>query len=566
MTLKDYITPFRKWWWLILITTIIAIGSSFLVTQRQAPNYRASTTLLIGNALADPNPSGGDFVLGEQLAQTYVDLANLAQLRAATMENLGLANLPDYTVSHQPNTQLIKIDVTDTNPERAMAVANELAKQLILRTPAAADQDNIARQQFVNEELDDLQVEIRETKDRITEKQAELAESFSAREISDLQDEISTLENKLNAMQTNYASLLASTQQGAANVISVVQEATLPQRPVGPNQRLTVLATGLIGFILATGAAYLLVYLDDTIQSPEEIENLTGLSTLAGIARIKPQKKNSLELITIKQPRSPISEAFRGLRTGIQFSDVDARRRLLLVTSAAPSEGKSLVASNLAVVTAQSGHSTLLIDADLRRPVQHRFYNINKERGLTNLLLALELNTTTEVQEQTLKEFIRPTPVPGLHLLPSGSIPPNPSELLGSSKMKEVLRILSNRFDYVIIDSPPILPVTDAVVLSTLVQSVLLVVSAGHTARNQLKRSAERLREVNAKVIGSILNGLTRKNDAYSYYYYYQGNYYAEEEHTVVDDGRLVPEHNGESNGLVGRFPWRKHRMATKNE
>lgn len=564
MALKDYITPFRKWWWLILITTVVAIVSSYLATRQQPPDYRASTTLLIGNALADPNPSGGDFVLGEQLAQTYVDLANLAQLRAETMENLGLSRLPDYTVSHQPNTQLIKIDVTDTNPDRAMAVANELARQLILRTPAAADQENIARQQFVNEELDDLQTEIRETKDRIAEKQQELAESFSAREISDLQNEISTLENKLNAMQTNYASLLASTQQGAANVISVVQEATRPQQPIGPNQRLTILATALIGFVLATGAAYLLVYLDDTIHSPEEIEQLSGLPTLAGIARIKP-RKNGLDLITVQEPRSPITEAFRGIRTGIQFSNIDSSRCLLLVTSANPSEGKSLIASNLAVVMGQSGHDTLLIDADLRRPVQHRIFDMGKDQGLTNLLLALEPDMPEEVKLETFKRFIRPTSSPGLYLLSSGSIPPNPSELLGSAKMRNVLQTLSEMFPYIIIDSPPVLPVTDAVVLSTQAQSVLLVVNAGHTARNQLKRSVERLREVNAKMVGCILNGLSRKNDAYSYYYYYQNTYY-HQENVIQEDGRLAPAANGKSQGHSGRSIWPKNRLAKKHD
>jgi non-specific protein-tyrosine kinase len=564
MALKDYITPFRNWWWLILITTLVAATSSFLATRQQLPDYRASTTLLIGNALADPNPSGGDFVLGEQLAQTYVDLANLAQLRQSTMETLGLTSLPDYTVSHQPNTQLIKIDVTDTSPERAMAVANELSRQLILRTPAAADQENLARQQFVNEELDDLQFEIRETKDRITTKQQELAESFSAREISDLQNEISTLENKLNAMQTNYASLLASTQQGAANVISIVQEATLPQRPIGPNQRLTILATSLIGFILATGAAYLLEYLDDTVQTPEEIEHLTDLPTLAGIAQIKSQQKG-LKLITVTEPRSPIAEAFRGLRTGIQFSNIDASCRLLLITSPNPAEGKSLMAANLAVVMGQAGHNTLLIDADLRRPVQHKIFGVDKERGLTNLLLALEPNLTDELKLRKVKEFIRSANIPGLYLLPSGSIPPNPSELLGSAKMKSVLQILSTRFDYIIIDSPPILPVTDAVVLSTQVQSVLLVVNAGRTGRSQLKRSTERLREVNAKLIGAVLNGLSRKSDAYSYYYYYQDTYY-HQENGLQEDVQLTSAANGKGHGLIDRLLWRKDRVQSEHK
>lgn len=565
MTLKDYIAPFRKWWWLIVITTIVAIVSSYLVTRQQPPVYRASSTLLIGNALADPNPSGGDFVLGEQLAQTYVDLANLAQLREATAANLGLTGLPDYVVSHQPNTQLIRIDVTDTIPQRAMAVANELAAQLISRTPAAADEENSGRQQFVNEELDDLQAEIRETKDRINIKRQELAESFSAREISELQNEIDSLENKLNSMQTNYASLLSSTEQGASNVISVVQEATLPQRPIGPNQRLTILATGLIGLVLASGAAYLLVYLDDNIHSPEEIEQISGLSTLAGIARIS-TREDGADLITVKEPRSPIAEAFRGLRTGIQFSNVDLSRRLLLITSSNPSEGKSLVASNLAVVLGQSGQETLLIDADLRRPDQHRIFGIDKDIGLTNLLLAFDPDMTDEEKKQSLSRYIRPSSHPGLCLLPSGSIPPNPSELLGSAKMKHVLQTLSEQYDYIIIDGPPVLPVTDAVILSTLVQSVLLVVNAGRTARPQLKHSVERLQKVNANIVGTILNQLTRKNDAYSYYYY-QNTYYHEEDE-FKENGRVELTNNGNSKppGLLGKLDWRKERVATKNE
>lgn len=564
MELKEYITPLRRWWWLILATTLVAAVSSFLATRPQPPIYRASATLMIGSALANPNPTGGEFVLAQQLAQTYVDLANLSQLREATRTNLGISRLPEYMVTHQTNTQLIKIDVTDTSPERAMVVANELAHQLILRSPTSTTQENQARQAFVNQELDDLQVEIQKTKDEITIKQQELADSFSAREISELQNSISALENKLNAMQTNYASLLDSTQQGATNAISVVQEATIPVSPIGPNKQLTIIATALVGFVLATGAAYLLEYLDDTVTSPEEVEQECGLPTLGGIARIK-SIEDKYELITVKEPRSPNAEAYRGVRTGIQFSNVDKSNRIILVTSANPSEGKSLTAANLAVVMGQAGYDTLLIDADLRRPVQHRIFGLHKDRGLTNFLLALELDLTNRVENQGFQEFIQQTERPGLYLLPSGSIPPNPSELLGSAKMKAALDVLSKRFDYIIIDSPPILAVTDAVVLSTQVDSVMLIINSGNTRRTQLRRAVERLREVNANLIGVTLNRLTRKNEAYYYYYYSDEPYFIDEsEHDLV--GSHPTNGNGHSNGFLSKLVWRREKSLPKED
>ncbi|MCI0398626.1 MAG: polysaccharide biosynthesis tyrosine autokinase, partial [Chloroflexi bacterium] len=478
MELKAYIAPLRKWWWLILATTLMASVSSYLATRQQPPIYRASATLLIGSTLENPNPSGSDIILSQQLAQTYVDLAKLAQIREATMKNLGLTQLPEYVVSSQLNTQLIKIEVTDTSPERATAVANELANQLVLRSPTSAQAEERARLAFINQELDDLEVKIEETKNEITAKQQELAASFSARAISDLQGQITALETKLNTLQTNYATLVSSTQQGARNTISVIQEATLPERPVGPNKPLTILVISLIGFILAAGAAYLLEYLDDTIKSPDDIEKLSGLPTLSGIARLK--LTNSPDcLITLNKPRSPVAEAFRGLRTAIQFSNVDKSNRIIVVTSANQAEGKSLVAANLAIVMAQAGHSTLLLDADLRRPVQHRLFDLDRNRGLTNLLLTLEQDSAGQLERRGLEDYIQPVAKSGLYVLTSGPVPPNPSELLGSAKMKAVLATLSTRFTYIILDTPPVLAVTDAVVLSTEVDSAMLIIDYG---------------------------------------------------------------------------------------
>jgi capsular exopolysaccharide synthesis family protein len=239
---------------------------------------------------------------------------------------------------------------------------------------------------------------------------------------------------------------------------------------------------------------------------------------------------------------------------------VDTPNHKILVTSANPSEGKSLTAANLAVVMAQAGHSTLLVDADLRKPVQHRIFGLSRRRGLTNLFLETELNGAGHFENQSLEEFFQPTALPGLSIVTSGPIPPNPSELLGSAKMKAILDAFSARFDYVIFDSPPILAVTDSVILATQVDSVALVVNVGQTRRAQLKRAVRRLHEVNAKLIGTTLNRLSRKSDVYNYYYqdaYYHHDFESEEvSSTAVHNG------NGHANGLLSKMPWRKKQLT----
>lgn len=563
MELKEYIAPLRKWWWLILMTMLVAAVSSYLATRNQPPTYRASATLLIGSALEQANPNNGEIILASQLAQTYVELAKMPAIRQSTAETLGLNRLPDYVVSNQPNTQLIRIDVTDIIPERATAVANELANQLVRRSPTSTDEEAETRRAFINEQLDGLEVKIQQTQDEITAKQFELAESFSAREISELQNQIAALENKLIVLQANYASLQASTEQGASNTIRIVQPAITPEQPIGPNKLLTIIATALVGSVLATTAAYLLEYLDDRLRTPEEIEQISGLPALAGIASIK-SSNGDYQLIALKQPRSPIAEAYRSLRTAIQFSNVDTPKHKILVTSANPSEGKSLTAANLAVVMAQAGHSTLLVDADLRKPVQHRIFGLSRRRGLTNLFLETELNAAGQFDKQSLEEFFQPTALPGLSIVTSGPIPPNPSELLGSAKMKAIVDAFSAEYDYVIFDSPPILAVTDSVILSTQMDSVALVVNVGQTRRAQLKRAVRRLKEVNAKLIGTTLNRLSRKSDVYNYYYqdaYYHHDFEGDEISTVPTNG------NGHANGgLMSKMPWRKKQLTTEGK
>jgi len=557
MELKEYIVPLRKWWWLILSATLVATLASFMVARQQPDIFRARTTLTIGRAIDNPNPTGTEFWLTQQLAQTYAEIASREPVRTATMEALGLTWLPEIAVRAVPETQLIEITVNDTSPERAQAVANESARQLILQSPTSTEQEEQSRQAFINEQLDGLETRIIETQDEIADKQEELAGVFSARQISDLQSQIAGLQAKLTTLQTNYANMLSNTQQGAINTLTTIEPAVLPLIPVGPKTMTTVLVAAAIGFTLAAGAAYLLEYLDDSVKSPDTITKVTGLATLAGIARIS-EDDDGGKLVSLSQPRSPTTEAYRVLRTGIQYSTVDNPNQIrLMVTSPSPSEGKSLTVANLAVVMAQAGNNILVIDADLRRPVQHKLFRLPQKGGLTTLLLEANLDPNSDQTLKALRRVIQQTSVEGLHILTSGPIPPNPSEMLGSTKMEVALQTLEEHYDYVIIDSPPVLAVTDAMVLARHSESVLLVADASKTRGTQLRQAATQLLASNAHVIGVVLNRLSPRSEGYYSYYYYRHSYYMEDQD---EEPSIATPTNGKS---TSRWRRQKSRKST---
>lgn len=218
-------------------------------------------------------------------------------------------------------------------------------------------------------------------------------------------------------------------------------------------------------------------------------------------------------LITISNPRSPVAEAYRTLRTNMEFSNLDKNLGVILVTSAGAEEGKSTTLSNLAVTIAQSGKRVILVDADLRRPTLHQAFGLKNSVGLTDMVRDETLLANPPMQETT---------VPNLRVLTSGQLPPNPAEILGSKRMSEILAALLERADMVLLDAPPVLAVTDAAVLSSKVDGVLLVVSAGKTKRESARKAQAQLEKINARVIGAVLNNV--KADSSSQTYYAEGN------------------------------------------
>ncbi len=539
MELKDYLTPMRRWWWLALASTLVAAVASIIATSQQPPIYNSHVTLMVGQALSNPNPDSTDLYLMGQLATTYADIAQREQIRKGAMEALGLSGLPVYTTRVVPNTQLLEISVVDTDPERCQAVANELARQLIMLTPTSSAADSQKREAFVSDQLAQLEEAITRTQVEIQSKQDELAKMFSARQIADAKVQIDALQNKLYSMQANYAALLSNTGKGAINSLSVIEPADLPVVPIGPNKRLTILLAALIGFGLAAGAAYLLEYLDDTLKVADDTQEALGLTVLGAVPLI--ENLSGGDLIFTGDSKVPAVESYRVLRTNLQFVSVDKPVKRILITSPGPGEGKTISASNLAAALAQAGNRVILIDGDLHRPRLHRVFGLVNSTGLTTALLEPHPEPVSLLQD---------TFVPRLQVLSSGPLPPNPAEILGTARMRELLAVLDGHADTILIDSPPVNMLSDGAIIAALADGVLLVLMSGETRREAARRALEALRQVNAHVLGVLINRITPRSGGD---YYYKAYYYHHESDYSTGSGGGGEDGSGMSTGRLRR-------------
>jgi polysaccharide biosynthesis transport protein len=289
--------------------------------------------------------------------------------------------------------------------------------------------------------------------------------------------------------------------------VSVVDQAVTPLTPVSPRVPLNLAVAIVVGVMAAVGLAFLVEYLDQTIKEPLEAQKLLEIPIIGVVPSVE-----GGSLFTLSNPRSPAAEAFRTMRTNIQYSSVDRPVKVILVTGANPACGKSTISANLAVTLAQTGSSVLLVDADLRRPTQHMIFDIPSEPGLTTIAFKEEL---------ALDSVLRKSRSEKLMILPSGPIPPYPSEMLASGRMEKLVKIFKEHFDYVIFDSPPIIAVTDAAVISKLVDGTLIVLDYGVVRRDEAVEALEQMRKVQANVIGAVINNMPHTKSYYSGYNYY---------------------------------------------
>lgn len=357
------------------------------------------------------------------------------------------------------------------------------------------------------------------------------------RQFPDLEGELQALEAQRTLDRDSYQYLLSQlyqaqiTEAAASPYVEILDPAVGASRIQGRG-RVNVFLGALLGLILGVGAAFFLEYLDRTVRTSSDVESLLGIPVLGVIPRLRAIEERTaqtagasaphrtLPLIVAMDPLDPAAEAYRNLRMNLMFmSTEDTPIRTVLFSSPGPSEGKSTTAINFAVMLAQQGQKVLVVDADLRRPSLHRAVDVLREPGLTNLLIG----------DIDLREAIRPSVLPHLDFLPSGPFPPNPSELLNSKVMGRLLENLEGRYDQIVIDSPPVLAVTDAAVLAGHTDGVVLVMRSGETEQRTAERSVEQLRRLGVRVFGAVLNEVSAASPDDGYYLQYYYNYTPDE-------------------------------------
>lgn len=360
------------------------------------------------------------------------------------------------------------------------------------------------------------------------------------------------LEGRVRSMQKIYDDLqqqyqISRIEQSVdASKVEIIDLATVPAWPVSPNRKRDVVLAAALGLLLGVLIAVVLDRLDNSIRSPDEVREQLDINVLGMIPVIRvdheqarmPSDAPLERLVTHADPRSVVAESYRSLRTNLAFARASQDVRTLVLTSPGPADGKSTTVANLAITFAQQGQRTLLIDADLRRAVLDKTFSVPRSPGLTELIIG----------SVDLDQAVHETQVPNLFVMGSGQFPPNPSELLGSPAMREILAEAKEKFDVVLFDSPPLLAVTDAAVLSTMVDGTVLVVRMGSTAREAARLAIARLRQVHARILGALLNDVHMRGPGYYGGYGYQ--YYAYYGSEASGNGKG----NGKPQGVMGRI------------
>ena len=510
MDLAKFLRILRRWKWLILAFAILGTVSGFGASQLMAPSYEASATIVVGQSLSSTNPDYQQLQVAQRLASTYAAIATKRPILEKVIAALNLTGVqPEdlqkvVSVDALTDVNLIVISASDRSANQAAAIANELANQLIAASPGIQGQ----QQDLQNR----LQQDLAATQQQIDQLQAQVDALVNVpTRTTDQQAQLDALQASLATARQTYASLAAQLSSASSNQLSLIEPAVAPDRPSSPSVPIDTLLGAFFGLFLGLGLSAALDYLDDTVTNGEEAEEVTKASTLGVVNRFPGSRREPLySVVSLVFPHSPAAEAFRALRTNLEYVSVDETVDSILVTSSVPGEGKSTVAANLAVVLAQGGRKTLLVDADLRNPSIHDMFRFPNNVGLTTVL---RNNSRASAP-------LHVTEVVGLSVLLSGPVPPNPSELLGSERMRTVLSSLRESFDVIVLDSPPLTAVTDAAILSRLASGTLLVVRARKTRRGTIKLGRDALDRVSAHLLGAVVNDVG-KEAAPAYYGYY---------------------------------------------
>ena len=497
MDLRRQIAIIRTWFPLLVVCAVLAAGAAFAISTVLPKTYEANATLIVGQSLSAASPDYTQLLVSQRLSTTYAAVATKRPILDAVIAQLDLSVTSDelskrVRADAPVDSTLLTISAQDVDPARAATIANTMADQLIAASPSIQGRE-ADFQASIDAELKATQAQVDGTQAQV-ETLSGLTKRTAAQDA-----ELVTLEDRLVSLRATYATLLSYASGREPNLLSVVEPAVAPPEPISPRPLLNTLLAAVLGLLAAAGIAFVAVYLDDSVKDPAAVQDAAGLSTLGTIARMTGGKGRSeiYRLAVLLYPRSAIAEAYRTLRANIEFASVDAPIRTILVTSSIPGEGKTVTAANLAAVFAQAGRRVLLVDADLRKPGVHALFDLPNSSGLTTILRNSEAN---------LDAIAHPTEQEGLRVLTTGPLPPNPAELLGSQRMRMVLERLQDAADLVVFDSPPLLAVTDAAVLSSFLDGTLLVIDAKRSRRRAVRPAKDALTRAGANVFGVVLN------------------------------------------------------------
>jgi polysaccharide biosynthesis transport protein len=504
----------RKWW--VGSIAVLGLVASLAFSLTSHKQYSATAQLLVQ---ASFGTSGVQQPVTQTDVETELQLVTSASVQRTVRNRL--KSTPAVSASEVGQTNVMAITAISGTPSRASLIANVYATAFVQYRQAVATNSLTTAEAQVRSQITSVELQV-----------SSLRGGTNSPEATALLNQEAVLKEQLAQMQVSGA-----TDTGD---VALVTPATTPASPSSPKPAEDALLGLVAGLALGIGAAFLRDSFDDRLTSKEATERAGGAPVLAMTPLVPSWRRKNPLLVTVAEPNSPAAESYRSLRTSLQFARQEQQLRSLVVTSPGASEGKTATLANLGVVFAQAGERVVLVSCDLRRPRIGAFFGLDEQAGLTGVLL----------DERTLEETV--LPVPGfdrLSLLPAGLVPPNPAELLDSARARDIFTRLRDQYDLVLIDSPPVLPVTDAAILSRHADATLMLAAAGQTRRSDLHRAVEKLDQVGVTILGTVLNKVTRQTGRY-YGYGYTYKSYGTGAHAIAQAGHL----NGNS-GIKNRSP-----------
>ena len=497
---RQIITTLIRWWWVLIIVPLLTVAIGYGFTQGQTPVYKATATVMVGGFIQAPQISRDDIVASDAFTQAYADMARRQPVLEGVVEALALdvswkqlRNAVGIDVVE--NTPLIEISVKANSPQSAQAIAGEIANQLILLSKP--QEDNSSTRQFVQQELDSIQLRIEEGREKLAALQARATATYSSIQLNELNSEIDSLERFVTDWEDTYARLLSLLESNVTqNSLTIIEEAQASPNPVSPRMNINLLLSAFVGLGLAVGVIFLVDQFDDRIKSSKILEQKLGMNHLGTISKMK-GKNYEGKLVATQDPLFGTALFYRKILNNIGFTEKGKQPvKSMVVTSPSLREGKSITVSNLGIVMAQAGIKTIIVDVDWIKPVQHQLFAVPNQIGLMDLLTTADLTTAKQLQSAG---------VPNLKILTTGNLPDNPVEMLQPKRMSQILSDLAKISDVIIFDAPST-AITESAVLYGLVDGVILVIDSSRTTMTTVKQSMTSLYLTGGKLLGGVLN------------------------------------------------------------